>query len=109
MRNFVVRGWVLVALGLFLVLFMGAIAWTIAPIMLDPGVEIDGSTFTGTAAEAETFLSLFGLVILFGALCVANGVYMIATRSQSRGFTFATLALAALLYALATAIRRGLI
>ena len=109
MINWRVRGWILLVLGLFLVLFMGAITLYLAPAMLNPGVETVDTTFTGTAQEAETFLSLFGLVILFGALCVANGVYMIATRSQSRAFTVATLALAALLYALASAIRRGLI
>lgn len=109
MRNFVIRGWVLVVLGLFLVVVMGAITLSIGPAMLDPGIETGGSTFTGTAAEAETFLSLFGLVILFGALSVANGLYMLVARRQSRAFTLITLALAALLYAVASAIRRGMI
>ncbi len=109
MRNFVLRGWLLVGCGLVLVGMMGTVTWLTAPRMLRPGVEVDGTTFTGTAAEAETFLSLFALVILFGALSLANGVYMIVARRQSRAFTVLTVALAALLYALAQAIRRGLI
>lgn len=109
MTNLRLRGWVLVMVGLFLVLLLGAVTWTMAPTMLNPGVEIDGSTFTGTAREAETFLSLFALVILFGILCAVNGAYMLATGRQSRAFTVATIALAALLSALAWAIPRGFV
>jgi len=109
MRNFVLRGWVLVVCGLFLVGMMGTITWLTAPRMLRPGTEIDGTAFTGTVEQAETFLSLFALVILFGALSLANGIYMLAARRQSRAFTILTLALAAMLYWLAWAIRRGLI
>jgi len=109
MKNFVLRGWLLVGCGLFLVGMMGTITWLTAPRMLRPGVEIDGTTFTGTPAEAETFLSLFALVILFGLLSLANGIYMIVARRQSRAFTILTLVLATLLYAFAQAVRRGLI
>ena len=109
MTNLRLRGWVLVMLGLVLVILLGGVTWTMAPSMLNPGVEIDGSTFTGTAKEAETFLALFALVILFGILCTVNGVYMLATGRQSRAFTLATVALAALLSALAWAIRRGFV
>jgi hypothetical protein len=104
-----VRGWILVVLGLFLTLLMGAIAWTTAPTMLNPGVEMDGTTFTGTAGQAEGFLGLFALVIGFGLLCIANGVHMIATGRRSQTFTVATLVFAALLYAVAWAIRRELV
>ena len=109
MGNFVLRGWLLVACGLFLVGMMGTITWMMAPRMLRPGTEIDGTTFTGTAEQAEIFLSLFALVILFGALSLANGIYMLVARRQSRAFTILTVALATFLYALAWAIRRGLI
>jgi len=92
-----VRGWILVILGAFLILFMGAIALILAPTMLDPGETIDGSSFTGTAEEARTALLLFGAVILFGFVAFANGVYMLKTRTQSKGFVIATLALAAIM------------
>jgi hypothetical protein len=109
MVNWRVRGWILLAAGLFLVLLMGAITIGVAPAMLDPGVETGGTTFTGSDEQAQVFLGLFALVILFGALCIVNGLYMIATGARSRVFTIATLAFAALLYAAAWAIRRKLI
>lgn len=107
--NWRVRGWVLVAVGLFLMLFMAAIAWNLAPIMLSPGVEVDGTRFTGTAAQGQIFLGLFALVALFGAMAAANGLWMIATGRRSptgtRLFMIACLAL----FVLGWAIRRGLI
>lgn len=103
------RGWVLVAVGLFLMLFMAVIAWNLAPMMLSPGVETGGSTFTGTAGQGRIFLGLFALVGLFGAMSVANGVWMIATGRRSRaGVRFFLLLLVPLLV-LGWAIRRGMV
>lgn len=107
--NWRMRGRVLVGVGLFLVLFMAAIAWNLAPIMLSPGVEIDGTSFTGTEAQGQIFLGLFGVVGLFGAICVANGVWMMATGQRSpRGTRLFMIVLLAL-FALGWAIRRGLV
>ena len=47
------RGWVLLFLGLFLVLMLGAITVDLAPSMMHPGKEVDGGTFTGTAEQAR--------------------------------------------------------
>lgn len=105
-RNWRVRGWVLVPLGLFLVLFMGAIAWHLLPTMLRPGVEIDGSTFTGTPEQAQLFLGIFALVLAFGALCIVNGGYMIATGRRSRALTAVMLVIFAILFAIGWAIRK---
>jgi hypothetical protein len=91
------RGWVLLCVGLFLVLFMGAIAVMAGGPLLHPGVEVGGSTFTGTPEQARTVLQLFGAVILFGAVSASYGVYMIVTGRQSRGFLVASLLLFALL------------
>lgn len=92
-----VRGWILVCVGLFLMLFMGAIAATVGGPLRQAGVEVDGSTFTGTAEQARTVLQLFGAIILFGAVSAAYGVYMIVTGRQSRAFLVACLLLFALL------------
>ncbi|HLL31630.1 MAG TPA: hypothetical protein VK403_11585 [Allosphingosinicella sp.] len=107
--NWRARGRVLVAVGLFLVLFMAAIAWDLAPIMLAPGVTIEGTTFTGTAAQGRIFLGLFALVGLFGAFCVANGAFMIAAGRRSPPLTRIFLALLLLLLAFGWAVRRGLV
>src|SRR4030095_5230973 len=81
------RGWVLLFLGLFLVPMLGASTWDVAPSMLHPGKEVDGSTFNGTAEQARLFLGLFALVIAFGLTTAIHGVIIIATGRQSRVFT----------------------
>lgn len=98
------RGWVLVCIGIFLMLFMGAIAAMVGRPMLQPGVEVGGSTFTGTAEQARTVIQLFGAIILFGAVSAAYGVYMIATGRQSRTFVVAALLIFALLGVLGSTI-----
>ena len=100
-RNIRNRGWVLLCCGLFLVLFMGWIAWALLPTLIRPGLEQEGSTFTGTEDEAQMILALFGLVILFGAVGTANAIYMIATGRQNRVFVIVTLLLAAALIGVA--------
>jgi hypothetical protein len=79
-------GWMFLALGLFLVVLMGAITLSTAPTMLHPGVKIGGSTFTGSAEQGRTFLGLFVVVILFGVTATANGLFMIVKRRHSRAF-----------------------
>jgi predicted RNA-binding Zn-ribbon protein involved in translation (DUF1610 family) len=93
-RNIRTRGWVLLCCGLFLVLFMGWIAWSLLPTLVRPGLEQDADTFTGTKDQAQMILGLFGLVILFGALGTVNALYMIVTGRQNRVFVIVTLLLA---------------
>ena len=107
--NWRVRGRVLAVVGLFLVLFMAALASNLAPIMTSPGVAVDGTTFTGTAAQGQIFLGLFALVALFGAMCIANGAWMMTTGRRSPALTKVLMILFLLLFALGWAIRRGLI
>ena len=91
------RGVLLLVIGLFLIALMGTISWNMLPILLRPGEEVDGGSFTGTPDQARMVLGLFGLVLLFGVVATANGVFMIVTRRQSWAFIVVTLALAALL------------
>ena len=98
------RGLLLLFLGLFLLGLMGSITWYMLPMLLRPGVEMaDGSSFTGTPQQARMALGLFGLVLLFGLVATANGIFMIVTRRQSWAFIGITLVLAALLLILAFA------
>ena len=91
------RGLLLLAIGLFLIGLMGTISWSMLPTLLRPGEEVDGASFTGTPEQARMVLGLFGLVLIFGVVAAANGVFMIVTRRQSWAFIAVTLALAALL------------
>jgi hypothetical protein len=97
-RNLRIRGWVLLVLGLFILLLMGTITWKLSPMLLHPEQAYAEGTFTGTPEQARTFLNLFLMVILFGALGTANAIYMIVTGRQNRWFVIGTLALAAGLY-----------
>jgi hypothetical protein len=90
------RGWVLLVLGLFLMLFMGVIAFNLLPSLLAPGKDMGGGArFSGDADQAQMVLGLFGAIILFGFVTAANGAYWIATGRRSKTFTVLTLALAA--------------
>ena len=109
-RNIKVRGWVLIALGLFLTLFMGSIALVLLPAMLSPGKEMDGGvTFTGSAADAEFAWTIFALVILFGLVGIAAGIHMVVRGRPNRVFTSVILLIAAILFGIAWALRKGVI
>jgi len=92
-----IRGIVLLVIGLFLLALMGTITSWMAPTLTRPGVEIEGSSFSGTAEQGRMILGLFGLILLFGLVAAVNGLFMIVTRRQSMAFVFVTLGLAALI------------
>ena len=94
-----VRGWLLIVIGVFLVLFMGAITTKVAPTMFHPGEQIGGSSFTGTAEQAKMFLGIFGLVILVGLVSLAYGIFQVVTRRESVAFIALSLGVAGLLVA----------
>ena len=96
-RNIRTRGWVLLACGLFLVLVMGWIGWSLLPTLLRPGVDYDGSRFSGDRDQARMILGLFALVIGFGLLGTVNATHMIVTGRQNRLFVILTLVLAVIL------------
>jgi len=107
-RNIRTRGWVLLCCGLFLVLVMGWITWSLWPTLARPGVEYESGSFQGTKQQAQMILGLFGLVILFGALGTVNALYMIMTGRQSRWFVIVTLLLAVAIVAAAWLMMRML-
>lgn len=86
-------GWLLLVIGALLVIGVAAITFQLAPLMLHPVVPgADGSHFRGTAAQGGSVLGLFGLLILFGLLTVANGAWQIAKGQRSRWLVIAMLA-----------------
>lgn len=95
-------GWILLLIGLFLFGMMAVLTWTMAPMLLHPGESADGgSSFTGTAEQAQWVLGLFGVVAAFGLGSMINGAYQITTGRRSRTLTFASLGLAAFLLVIA--------
>jgi MFS family permease len=93
-------GWLLLVCGLFLVGFMGYIWSVLAPAMAHPGDMAGGSTFKGTAQQAQTILSVFGAVIVFGLGSIAYGTWMIVTGRRSIAMMIGVLVLAAALIAI---------
>lgn len=94
------RAVVLIACGVILIVMMGAITLMTAPMMLSPGAETaGGSSWEGTREQGQVALALFGVVILFGAVSLANGLYQLRTGRENKLFIWLTLALVALLVA----------
>lgn len=77
-------GGVLLGLGLFLVVFMGAIAVIVAGIIArsnDPGAT---TRFEGGTKEVAVIFGLFGLVIAFGATGAVAGALQLARGRRSK-------------------------
>ena len=92
-----IRAWVLIFCGVILIVMMGAITLFTAPMMMNPGDQLDGSSWEGTREQGQVALALFGVVILFGFASLANGIYQLKTGRQSKGFMILTFAILALL------------
>ena len=92
-----VRGWLLVVIGLFLILMMGGITLAVGPTLLDPPKDPDS---TLTRQQGLIFFGLFLLVILFGLMSLAYGIFQITTRRESGKFIAVTLIMAAALFGL---------
>jgi len=92
------RGWLLVVIGLFLVLMMGAITISVGPTLLNPPADLDGDGLN--PEQGRIFLGLFLLVILFGLMSLAYGIFQITTRRESGKFIAVTLIMAAALFGL---------
>lgn len=101
-------GWFLVMLGAFLVVMMGIVTWNVAWTMIRPGVEVDGSTFTGNPAQGRMILALFGGVIVFGLGTMVSGAYQIRTGQRSKWIVLGTLVMAGILVLLTFATTQAL-
>lgn len=92
-----ILGLVLLLTGLFLIVFMGAIAIYLAPSMLNPGEEESGTRFTGTAGDANIIFILFGLVMAFGAGSSLNGLWQIIRGRTNKWLAYGSIILCVLL------------
>src|SRR5262249_16334980 len=101
-------GGVLIVLGLLLVGMMGTITIMLAPMMLSPGRQKKGSTFTGTPEQGIMILSLFGVLIVFGLVAMLSGIFQMMTGRRSIWIMITAFALAFLLWVAMNAVRKGL-
>jgi hypothetical protein len=84
-------GWLLLIPGTLMVGLIGCVSIAIGPMLLHPGEAQDGATFGGTADQARMVLTLFGVLFAFGAVCIVNGVFQIATGRRNLAITIASL------------------
>ncbi len=82
-RRIRVLGILMVFCGLLLLGIMLPIAYYTVPMMMHPGQEIRGSTFTGTAEDVEFALSLYTAVIIFGLGALIAGTMQAVRGRQS--------------------------
>ncbi len=97
-RRIRILGWLSIACGIFLVGMMGYVTLAMYPSLTNPGVEVEGGgRWTGTAEQARMALNLFYLVIGFGVLATAAGIWMAITGRRHIAITVVTLLVAAVL------------
>lgn len=102
------RGWILVALGVALVLTGIGLIAAMAPTLLAPGQSVGGTTFTGSAAAGVMTLLLFGAVGLFGAVALAGGWAMVRTAQRPRWLVWVMPVVVLLLIFLGSAVMSAL-
>ncbi|MEZ5402859.1 MAG: hypothetical protein R2729_24495 [Bryobacteraceae bacterium] len=70
--------------GLGVTAATGAVMVNTVPMLLHPGRDVGGARFGGTAGQGVSALVLLGCVFLFGAGCVAYGMWSVATGKGTR-------------------------
>jgi hypothetical protein len=101
-------GVVMIFIGIVLVGMMGTITVLLAPMMLSAGTSTSGAKFEGTPEQGLLILGLFGLIIVFGLVAIAAGVFQIVTGRRSIWIVILVIGLALVLYVMATAVRTAL-
>ena len=91
-------GWLLVGCGVLLLGIMIPVCVAIGPSMMNPGVEVGGTEFTGSAADASSALMIFAGVIAFALAALASGIYQVRYGRQNWALVIGTLVLAAVLF-----------
>ena len=95
-------GGVLVFCGLVIGGLMGAVLYNMAPLLLQPGVSINGSRFSGSGPLAAVVLAIFIAVFAFGATALAYGVWQVATGKRNRRVAYYMISLFSIITTAAT-------
>jgi hypothetical protein len=91
-------GRALVVSGLFISAAMAVVLHYSAPLLLRPGVSMDGTRFSGTAGQGLLFLGILAIVTAFGVMTLLYGLFQIRTGQRDKKVIYALCGLAVLLW-----------
>jgi MFS family permease len=86
-------GWLILALGMFLVGLMGTITIYVTPALLYAGAPTGGKQVTATAEQATLILALFGSLIAAGLIFMVTGLWQIKTGRRNKWLVYSSIAL----------------
>jgi hypothetical protein len=100
-------GLLLIVCGVVITGMMTGILISLAPTMLQPGVEIDGSSFTGTAQQGLTFLIILSVLLAFGVTALLYGAWQVKTGRRSKKVVSAMVGVVSVLMTIAWLMRHA--
>lgn len=100
-----ILGWVLVALGSGLVVFMGGLGLVLGNIIAKTGQPGRTTRFTGGPEDVMLMIAVFGLVIAFGLASIAGGVWQIWYGKRSNKVMVLMFVVAGILSVIGSAVR----
>jgi hypothetical protein len=92
-KQLLIKGWLQLLCGLFLVGLMGTITFNLLPSLLHAGHEVGGKIFTGTPEQIKLILILFSLIIMTGLACTLMGLWMIIAKRINKWLYWLTIGL----------------
>ena len=84
--------------GLLITGIMGPVLFYMVPLMLRPGVEINGTRFSGTPAQAMLFLGILGLVSALGVTAMIYGPWQFFTGRRDKRVVYFVVVVAIVLW-----------
>ena len=103
-RKVRILGWILLALGAFLVIFMGTLGIYLGKIISQTGESKSTTRFTGGPQDVALIVTVFGLVIAFGVASMTGGIWQIVYGKPNRKLMVAMFLVAGILVVIARAI-----
>ena len=91
-------GWVLLVVGAFLFVFMGAVALVVAAIIANSDVPGSTTRFSGGKKEVAVIFAVFGAVLAFGLAAMAAGVSQIINGRRNKRLAGLMLGIVVLLF-----------
>lgn len=82
-------GFMLVLCGLFMTGLMGTVCYYTVPMLLQPGVDIDGGgSFSGNAYQALMVLGIFSAVMAFSLTTLFYGLWQVVTGKRDKRIAY---------------------